>query len=220
MISFKTLFQKIFLPAIIAIGSANLIWAAQDIEADALRVIQEKGEVQVIGLEQDTNVTPYGVSLEDGDEVVTDHEGKARILLSMLSDIDEVVVGPLSRVRIFTKVSDSLTSIYHLHVLYGKIRVKTMLNRAKQIRFDTDLIEVTADEGEFIIESRKFGASVGTISGLTKVVHLRTGNEYQVPPKSMIMISPIKSVSPSKIFVNSLFTGVERNTEEIAEETY
>jgi len=185
-----------------------------------MRVILDSGKVQVLRPGENFTVNKYGVSLENGDEVVTSPDGKAHILLSMLSDIDEIYVAPSSRIRIATKVSDSLTSIYHIHVIYGKIRVKTLLNRAKQVRFDTDLVEVTADEGEFILESRKFGTSVGTIEGLAKMIYKKTSQEFQIPQKSMMFVSPQKSVSPSKIFVNELFTGVEKSDQEKMMESY
>jgi hypothetical protein len=196
------------------------ILALHDIEADSVRIIKEAGTVQLIGAEQDVDISDYGKSLTDGDEIITGPDGKAHILLSMLSNNDEVFVAPSSRIRVNTKVSDSLTSVYHIHVLYGKIRVRTLLNKGKQIRFDTDLVEVTADDGEFIVESRKFGTSVGTISGLSKMVYKKTGQEYQIPQKTMMFVSPSKSVSPAKVFVNGLFSGVERSDLEMVIESY
>ncbi len=196
-------------------------FAVHDIEANSVRIIRETGSVQILGAEQDTEISKYGKSLEDGDEILTGEDGKALILLSMLSNNDEVFVAPSSRIRVNTKVSDSLTTIYHIHILYGKIRVRTLLNKAKQIRFDTDLVEVTADEGDFIVESRKLGSSVGTITGLAKMVFKKTGQEYQIPQKAMIYVSPVKSVSPARVFINELFTGVEQSdTEKVIESYY
>jgi hypothetical protein len=194
--------------------------AVHDIETDTMRVIMDAGSVQILRAEHDIAVNQYGVSLEDGDEVMTGPDGKATVLLSMLSDIDEVIVAPSSRIRVLFRTPDSLTSLYQIQVVYGKIRARTMLNRAKQIRFDTDLVEVTADEGEFVLESRKYGTSVGTISGLTKMVYKANSQEYQIPPKAMMFVSPAKSVSPARVFVNELFIGVERSDEEKAAETY
>lgn len=218
----KAKIGSFLLLAIILCGglASQRAMAVHGIEADALRAIQESGSVWILGRDQEIAVNQYGITLEDGDEVLTGPDGKAHILLSMLAETDEVFVAPSSRIRVSSRVSDSLTSVYRIHVMYGKIRVRTLLNRAKHVRFDTDLAEITADEGDIIIESRKFGTSVGTIDGLAKMVHLRTGKEYQIPPKTMMFISPLKSVSPARVFVNELFSGVARSEEEKVSESY
>lgn len=216
----RTTFIILSFLSLLAFAFMQTSFALHDIEADSVRIIKETGTVQLLGAEQDIEISDYGKSLNSGDEILTGPDGKAHILLSMLTNNDEVFVAPSSRIKVYTKVSDSLTSIYHIHVLYGKIRVRTILNEGKQIRFDTDLVEVTADEGEFIVESRKFGTSVGTINGLAKMVYKKTGQEYQIPQKAMMFVSPLKSVSPAKVFVNDLFTGVEQSESEKVIESY
>lgn len=214
MYSSRALFLSCLTGLLVLVVCLPSVFAVHDIETDTMRVIKQTGVVELMGAEQDIAVDEHGVSLEDGDEVLTGPDGKATIVLSMLSDFDEVIVAPSSRIQVFFKTSDSLTSLYQIQVVYGKIRVRTMLNRAKQMRFETDLVEVTANEGEFILESRKYGTSVGTISGLAKMVYKANSQEYQIPPKAMMFVSPVKSVSPKQIFVNELYLGVERSAEE------
>ncbi len=184
--------------------------ASSGIGPDAASVVWEAGTVRKLTGNQILAVTDYGISLEDGDEVITDENGRAIVLLSMLSEFDEIIIGPVSRVRISIKVSDSYTTIYLIHLLYGKIRVDTILNRSKQVRFDTSLAEVTADEGEFILESSKKGTTIGVIEGTAKLVSKASNREYQIPKKSNMFVSKFDTVSPAKMFDQQLFKGVEK----------
>jgi hypothetical protein len=195
--------------------SGGNLFAASNMGPDSVRVIPEQGVVRKLTGNRLLRVTDQGLNLEDGDEVITSENAKANVLLSMLSEFDEILLGPSSRIRISIKVSDSYTSIYRIHLLYGKIRAYTMLNHSKQVEFTTSQAEVTTDEGEFILQSSKKGTTIGAISGIVKLVSRRSNQEYQIPENVNMFVSHFDTVSPTKMFSHQLYKGVEKHESEI-----
>lgn len=213
--SLKTPFRLLILLFIVVLTTGNLR-ATPDIAPDSARVIPEKGTVSRISENRLTTVPELGLNLENGDEIITDEKSRATVLLSMLSEFDEILVGPASRIRISIIASDSYRSIYQIHILYGKIRVSTQLSKSKQVLFSTSLAEITADEGEFILQSSKKGTIIGVLKNMARVTSIVGNIEFQVSEKTMLHVSHFKAVSPMKMFVNSLFEGVEKSSDEVA----
>ncbi len=189
-------------------------YANTNMDIDPGRVVSEAGTVQKLTGNQLTAVTDFGSNLGNGDEIITASDSRADVILSMLSETDEIIMGSLTRIRFSFKLSDVNIPIYKIHLLYGKIRVKTMLNRSRQVHFVTNLAELNADEGEFILESSKKGTTIGVLDGVTEMVVKSTNRQYRVSENSNMFISGFSPVSPAKSFSRKLYKGVEKHERE------
>lgn len=185
-----------------------------ELAAETIRVMAESDPVHRVSMGTLIPVSQFGTNLESGDEVITGPGGKAHILLSLLSDNDEIVLAPSSRIQLTRDDTGSGPTLLKIRLLYGKIRAKTMLSADKQIRIDTDSAEVVADEGEFIVESNNRGTQVGTVSGIVKMVSTATEEAIYVPQKTMTSAGSGQGPTPVEGIAKNLFEGVEKSESE------
>lgn len=160
---------------------------------EVVRVVAQSEPVLKINERSQESVTSFGVTLENGDEVITEESGRATILPSMLDDSDEIYLLPLSRIRFIEEVTHENRTIFRIHLMYGKLKARSMMSRSKQVHIDTELVDAISNEGEFIIESNRQGTTIGTTAGMVRVVIKATNEEIQLHQFSMITISRFSS---------------------------
>lgn len=152
--------------------------------------------------------------LNSGDEVITENGAKGYILLSMLSENNEVYVAPSSRIRvdrIFTDIGDEILTVY---LRYGKIRVRTIPTKGRKVKIVTDSSEILAEGGEYIVESHGSSTQVGTIEGQVRMVSKQTNEGVYIPESMMSSTRTLALPDSTKIMAKELFSGVERDESE------
>lgn len=181
---------------------------------DPLTVVAESGEIYRFAGGKKYPVSQFGMRLKSGDEVITENGAKGYILLSMLSENNEVYMAPSSRIRIDRIFNHSGSEVLTVYLRYGKIRVRTIPMKGRQVRILTDTSEILAEEGEYIVQSHGSSTRVGTIYGQVKMVSRETNEGVYIPESMMSSSQTPAQPDSSKIMTKELFRGVEKDESE------
>jgi hypothetical protein len=177
---------------------------AQDLSTGFVPVKCERlyPEVSVFrGKARAAGVDRLPVDLKDGDEIETGVSGRAVIAISQLSDRNEVLLAPSSRVRFMRRSTGPDYDIFTVELIFGKIWVKSALRRYSELRALTNQHEILIDRGEYIVEQIGDFIHVGSISGSPRVVSRSQPGTVIVPPQQMLTVSVFggtESVGPPK----------------------
>ena len=124
-----------------------------DRELGMFRVVTEIPPVFVEKKRVKLAVSDLGMALEEHDRIVTDIGGRAFILLSLLSGENEIYLAPETEVMISKEVINTELTIFHIHLMHGKVRAKIQMTKGMEIRINTEFAEIISSEAEFIVEN-------------------------------------------------------------------
>ncbi len=172
-------------------------------------VIAESSPVVIEKKGRKVNVSEFGVTVSNGDEIDTGTGGRAFLLMSLLSDANEIYLASSTKIRFTTEIMNSDLSIQHIHLIYGKIRARIQTCQNIQVRIHTEEAEVVTNEGEFIVESNDQLTNVGTLKGAVKMISNITHQEIMIPQKAMSSTSLTEPDNTFTGFIENLYEGVE-----------
>jgi len=164
---------------------------------EALKIIAIKPPVSIIRNGENIAVKKWGLALEDNDEIETGVGGKAYIILSLLSEGNEIYLAPLTKVHLFSNQVSKERTIHYVNIIYGKIRADVSLTPKQEIRINALSGEIVTNNGEFIVSLNKGVADIGTIRGVVKMFSISTNRLTIIPEQSMLTVyQGRKALSP------------------------
>ena len=142
--------------------------------------------------------------LQNGDQVETGFEGKAKI---HFDNGDLVYLGPASTVKVQAEQTQRILNI-SLN-LTGKLRalVNHRSNRSFKVRTVNAIVGVKGTD--FVTEIINNQTRVGTLKGLVALQSVKTGGTVDIPAGKESAISPSGKVMPLREIAGDILSGVE-----------
>jgi len=158
------------------------------------KIVPLEGLIVVRRKTQGITVKPPAMKIYRGDEVLTNENGKARILLT---GGNEVFVGPSSTLILNKSFQDRYKYTYNLN-LKGKLRAKVQRVRGRRFRVKTSTAVIDVKGTDFIVDSRSQSTQVATFKGLVQLTSLKTKKKIDIPPGRMSSVTKVGKVLKTK----------------------
>lgn len=173
------------------------------------KVIAKAQSVHVFRGNEKLVVGNFGLSLKQGDIVVTETDGKAQITLT---NGTKLAVAPSTKLEISAEVmnGDKVPMVYSVvHLIYGKIRAQVQKTRQRHIQLRTATAVIGVKGTDFVAEYKDEITNVGTVEGLVYLASVKTSQEIDIPPGKMSSVSAAGELMPLSEFAGELMEGVE-----------
>ncbi len=160
------------------------------------KIVPLEGLIVVRRKTQGITVKPPAMKIYRGDEVLTNENGKARILLT---GGNEVFVGPSSTLLLNKSFQDRYKYTYNLN-LKGKLRAKVQRVRGRRFRVKTSTAVIDVKGTDFIVDSLSQSTQVATFKGLVQLTSLKTKKKVDIAPGRMSSVTKVGTVlKPKKV---------------------
>ncbi|MFH2129174.1 MAG: FecR domain-containing protein [bacterium] len=170
------------------------------------KIVPLEGLVVVRRQSEGITVKPPAMILHQGDDVLTNETGSARILLS---GGNEVFVGPSSTLYLNKTFQSRYNYEYNLN-LKGKLRAKVQRVRGRRFQIKTSSAVIDVKGTDFIVESGLETTQVSTFNGLVQLTALKTKQQVDISPGLMSSVSVAGEVSKPEKVVLEVVKGLEK----------
>ncbi|MCP4757651.1 MAG: hypothetical protein GY866_42885 [Proteobacteria bacterium] len=184
------------------------------------KVMVVKPPVYVVRSGKELRVDRFGMFIREGDSIVTGKEGIASILLSLISEGNQMYLMPTSKISLNKELASSEMLIYNIRINHGKIRAKLQITYHMQVRIDTDVAEITTNDADIVVENINEITRAGTVEGMAILNLSATRQSTNIPQGKMTTVGyGLSSRSLADISEELLDgTDMEKIKEEIEEE--
>ncbi len=160
------------------------------------KIVPLEGLVVVRRKMEGITVKPPAIIVYQGDEVLTNEKGKARILLT---GGNEVFVGPSSTLYLNKHFRDRYKYTYNLN-LKGKLRAKVQRVRGRRFRVKTSSAVINVKGTDFIVDTTQTQkpTQVATFKGVVQLTSLKTMQTVDILPGRMSTVTKVGKVEKPK----------------------
>lgn len=130
-----------------------------------------------------------GMSLYQDDEVKTGKNGRAAIQFSSKGGGNEVILGPVTRVRVSRTSTKFDYSIYRITVIEGKIQARDLPSQSRKIRINAGKSKIIPFGGEYIVEQSPDQTLATASKGNIRVLDKAKNRYLPLPPGKIASVS-------------------------------